>query len=129
MSPLCEALLDLAEAMEADAGTVQDLGGSVVLRCHARTLRALAKSHDKGEAEVPEWAKDPMGWARRQNARDRAERPAPVREPMMVLVNGGEYDGTMVPVDPDMPEGARMLVGHRVYELRGGQLVPVPLPG
>jgi len=44
-------------------------------------------------------------------------------DPRLVSLQGGPCDGDVVPVAPDMPEGARTNVDGLVYQLRKGRLV------
>lgn len=131
---LQDAILTITEAMDADAksmgaGTEQArvMGYAFALRCAVKAAEGQQPSINPITSLVlgstPE-AASLQNATMIEQARDefrKGRRKADVQEqlePRMVLAVGGEEDGTMVPCDPQMPVGARCLLGSQTYELK-----------
>lgn len=126
---LREAVSDVADQMEQDAKQMEGHFRRNMM-AFVRQLRTAIKASE-GEAQpqtnrilIPEMQHEAAIAAEREKlrlAKQRANTEETANTGYVACV-GGDSDGDTAPIDPNMPQGAKTMIGACVYVLRGNQL-------
>ncbi len=127
---LKEAVLEIADQMEADAAEFDGRNVmQVVIKGFIRQLRSVAKvapdDNQTGMQWIPAQSKYMVQQMEKQakddlesaTSRLRAEDKVGTGGVIIGTLTGGPFDGDTVPINPEMPLGAKTAVGPAVYKL------------
>lgn len=126
--PLSDAILDIAKEMEIEADGFSSTSDIAVMKGFVRSLRSAVKAAEGIQQggislNIPKQA-NPQDVLIKHAQRELEQRTLLQEKAgsSMLLIVGGDADGTMIEVDPSMPVNARMPIGSEVYIFRDGKL-------